>query len=101
MKNLTIQLLTDVAQHPKIASIASTATMGSGIATYFRIMPEDIGVIATIAGFILSIVLIITHIIKNKRDKEKDKRDKDKHDLEMKILRRTYENAKQMNRDTN
>lgn len=79
MKNTVNQLLIEIAQNPKIAAASSAATGGLGIATVLEKIRTDIGLIATIIGAILSVVLIFTHI-------RRDKREKERHRSEMELL---------------
>lgn len=74
-----LRIVTDVAQSTKTAASVSGATITSGVATVMEWIPEYIGVLATLSGLVLSIVLIVTHIKKWKREEEK-------HKIEMKIL---------------
>lgn len=72
--------ITHLATEPKIAAVTATTTTASGIATWNELIPIDVGLVGAIAGALLSIVLIITHVLKNKRDAEK-------HKLELEILK--------------
>ncbi len=53
--------LQQLASNPKIASVVSTATTGTGVGTFLDLIPNDIGKLATLVGIILSSVLIYTH----------------------------------------
>lgn len=87
MRNITMQLLSDAGQSPKVAASVSTATAGSGVATFLNLIPAEVGKLATLVGIALSLVLIITHLVKAYRDGKK-------HKLEMEILKRTLEGTR-------
>lgn len=55
------QFANELAQNDKIAATVAAATTGSGTATMFEWIPADVGKLATVAGILLSIVLIYTH----------------------------------------
>lgn len=82
-----MHLLSDVVQSPKVAATVSTVTTGSGIATFLNLIPADIGKLATVVGIILSLILIVSHLVKSYRDGKK-------HEIEMEILKRTLETSK-------
>ncbi len=63
--------LIDLAQNPKVASIVSTATTGTGIGTFLDLIPNDIGKLATLVGILLSCVLIYTHLRKGRIEYKK------------------------------
>jgi hypothetical protein len=50
------------AESPKVASAVSAVTTSTGIGTWFDWIPDDIGKLATLAGVILSVVLIYNHV---------------------------------------
>ena len=50
------------AQDPKAGATTVAITTGSGISTILEIMPIAFGVIATLTGTILSLVLIYTNV---------------------------------------
>ena len=68
----------------KVAVSVAVATWSSGLATFLKWIPVDIGKLATLIGIILSVVLIYTHIRKNKQNNEK-------HRIEMKLLYKQLE----------
>ncbi len=53
--------LAELAQNPKVASVVSTVTTGTGLGTFLDLIPNDIGKLATLVGIVLSSVLIYTH----------------------------------------
>ena len=87
MTNIITHLLSDALQSPKVAVSVSTVTTGSGIATFLDLIPSNIGNFATVIGIILSLVLIVTHILKSFRDHER-------HKLEMKALKRAVADSR-------
>lgn len=74
------EIAQEVANNPKIASVVSAITTGTGVGTLLELIPDDIGKLATLAGFILSCVLIYTHIRRGRIEYEKT-------ELEVTILR--------------
>jgi len=68
LKPLLTQVVTDVTQNQKVAVTVATGTTGSGIfTTYLEMIPSDIGKIATLIGAALSLVIIVTSIIKHNK----------------------------------
>ena len=84
MKHIITDSIQQISQSAKIAAATSATTFGTGTATWLEWIPTDIGKLATVIGITLSTVLIYTHIKKLGRDKEK-------HELEMDILRKKFE----------
>ena len=54
-------MLREIVQDPKIASMVSTMTTGAGLAAILDLIPNNIGKLATLVGVVLSLVLIYTH----------------------------------------
>lgn len=54
-------IISELASNPKVASAVSAATTATGLGTILDWIPNDIGKLATVAGIILSSVLIYTH----------------------------------------
>jgi len=52
----------------RLGSAVATGTTGTGIATWLQMIPNDIGKLATLMGMVLSIVLILSHILKMRQD---------------------------------
>ena len=50
-----------LANNPKIASVVSGVTTGTGLGTLLDYIPDDVGKLATLVGIVLSSVLIYTH----------------------------------------
>lgn len=63
--------LSELAQNPKIATLVSTVTTGTGLGTFLDVIPNDIGKLATLVGIVLSSVLIYTHWRKGRIEYEK------------------------------
>lgn len=86
------QTVSDVAQSTKGTASVSGVTITLGGATWMQMIPSVIGVLTSIAGLVLSIVLIINIFKKWKVDKVERKarraREEEKHDIEMQILRK-------------
>ncbi len=55
----------------RFGAIVATGTTGAGTATWMSWIPEDIGKIATLAGILLSLVLIVVHLNKMRYDSKK------------------------------
>lgn len=53
--------MTELLQDLRLAWASAVAAMGSGAATAMEWIPEDIGKIVSVAGLILTIVLIRLH----------------------------------------
>lgn len=53
--------LQQLTNNPRVASVVSTATTGTGVGTFLDLIPNDIGKLATLVGIMLSLVLIYTH----------------------------------------
>lgn len=62
---------TELAQNDKVAATVAAVTTSSGAATWFQWIPSDIGKIATLAGILLSLVLIYTHWRKGRAEHRK------------------------------
>ncbi len=58
-------------QDVKTAVVVATGTTGAGVSSWLELIPNDIGKLATIAGIILSIVLIYSHIGKGRLERRK------------------------------
>ncbi len=63
--------LAELAQNPKIASVVSTVTTGTGLGTFLDVIPNDIGKLATLVGIVLSSTLIYTHWRKGRIEYQK------------------------------
>ncbi len=62
-----MRILTD----PKAGASVAGATTGSGLADWLNWIPDDIGKLATVAGILLSAVLIWTHIARCRMEVER------------------------------
>lgn len=58
------QNIVDMIQAPKTAAVVSTATLTTGLTTILDLIPPNIGKLASLSGFLLSVVLICIHIRK-------------------------------------
>jgi len=85
---MSSSLIDSVIFNTKIAATTSVATITAGFASFLNLIPNTIGVVASILGVILTTVLIITHIKKMYRDKDQSERDAEKDKLEIEILKR-------------
>lgn len=90
MINSLIQRAAAMTESPKIAVSVASATWSSGLAAAFEVIPEDMGKLSAVVGIVLSIVLLITHI-------KKDRRDTEKHTLEVLLLKEQLETAHKEN----
>ena len=61
------ELMSDI----KVAWITVTGTIGSGLGTILEMIPNEIGKLGTLAGMILSSVLIYTHFRKGRIEYKK------------------------------
>jgi hypothetical protein len=71
--------ITQIVIDTKTAVATAAVTTGTGLGTVLNLIPSNIGELATLAGFILSCVLIFTHYRKGSIEYKKIK-------LEMEIL---------------
>ena len=71
----------DMVNSVKVAVGVVIATLGSGITSFLDIVPKEIGTYATTSGLVLSMVLIFTHLRRDRREAIKAK-------LEIEIMRR-------------
>lgn len=63
---------TELIQNDKVAATVATVTTSGGLATWFQWMPDDVlAKIATVAGILLSLVLIYTHWRKGRAEHRK------------------------------
>ncbi len=65
----------------KAAAIAGGATTGTGLSTWFDVIPDDIGKFASLIGICLTSVLIVFHVRKGLLDIKKSH-------LEIEILKK-------------
>jgi hypothetical protein len=63
--------LMQYATSVKAAAITGTATTGAGVSTWFDVIPDDIGKLASLIGICLTAVLIVFHIRKGMLDIKK------------------------------
>lgn len=61
----------EITSSPKVASLVSAATTGTGLGTILEWIPNDIGKLSTVIGIILSSVLIYTHFRKGRAEHQK------------------------------
>jgi hypothetical protein len=52
----------------RLGSAVATTTTGTGLATWMQMIPNDIGKLATVVGIVLSLVLILSHVLKIRQD---------------------------------
>ncbi|MBL4699791.1 MAG: hypothetical protein JKX85_00900 [Phycisphaeraceae bacterium] len=83
MKNIIMQSATSVAQNPKESAGVILATFGTGVATLLEWLPIVVGVLASFAGFVYTVVLIYTVI--------------SQHRIKMKIFKRDLTERKARN----
>jgi len=74
------ELLLELTKSQKAACVVSTVTTGTGLGKFLNMLPHYTGQIATVAGIVLSIVLIYTHWRKGRVEYRKTR-------LEIRILR--------------
>lgn len=58
-------------QSPKIAMAVSGGTITTGASTWLDMIPDDIGKLATMAGLLLSSVLIYNHASRGRLERDK------------------------------
>lgn len=63
------EIIQQLAESPKVAAIVSAATTTTGAGTIFDIIPDDIGKLATLAGIILTVILIRVHLLSLEKTK--------------------------------
>jgi len=83
LKAVLTQVFADVTQNPKAGAIVAAGTTGSGILTKINLNADTIGNVAILVGAILSIVLIVTHIRKDRREEKEHRKRMDVMDREM------------------
>lgn len=85
-------IMQEIIQSPKVAAAIAVTSTGSGVGTMFNWIPDDIGKLTALVGFILSIVLIRVHLLSLKRAafelevmrlKEKDRAERAKKRLDL------------------
>lgn len=90
--------LQQLATNPKIASVVSAATTGTGL-----LIPNDIGNLATLVGIVLSIVLIYTHWRKGRIEYRKTQLEililKEKEAVRLESARRRKESGQPTRRE--
>jgi hypothetical protein len=67
-----IRLVGEALNNSRAGTGTSVFTTGSGLATVFELLPYTLGILATLLGIAVSIVILVTHLAK--------------HRLEMKLL---------------
>ena len=55
----------------RTAAAVATGTTATGLSTWLEFIPDDIGKLATLAGVILSCVLIYSHIKRGRLERRK------------------------------
>lgn len=75
--------ITGLVSDVKVAWVTVMGTVGSGMGTVLKMIPNDVGKLATLVGIVLSIVLIYTHWRKGRIEYEKTR-------LEIAILKEEY-----------
>ncbi len=93
----------EIISNPKIAATISTATASTGMGQYLDMIPtSDLVKISTIVGITLSVVLIVSHIVKLRADRRQRKLVDEKTQLEIEMLKTEkadrLEDSKRMNR---
>ena len=71
---------------PRTAVTVGTATWSTGIATIVNLIPAGIGKVASLSGAVLSMVLIVLHILKSRRDGKEKKLRIEKLEHEKQII---------------
>jgi hypothetical protein len=66
-----MQHLADIATNAKTAIAVSAATTSTGLGAWLDVIPDDIGKLATLAGAVLSIVLVYTHTMRGRVERQK------------------------------
>jgi hypothetical protein len=56
----------NAAASPKIATIVASATAGSGLASLFDVISSGLGLVAVVAGIVLTSILIRKHALEYK-----------------------------------
>lgn len=80
------QHATSALSNPKAVTVVSTATVGSGISTYFDWLSNGIGIAASAAGLILAVMMIrkvYFETVKLKIENESLRQKNEEHRLEV------------------
>ncbi len=48
----------------KLAATVAATTVSTGVSTWFDLIPDDIGKLASLAGLVLTVILIVIHTYK-------------------------------------
>lgn len=67
----------------KAAIMTAAGATSSGVTTYLGWLPDVLGLLATFAGLILSVVLVISHIKKGRREERRAELEEEKLKLEI------------------
>lgn len=70
MRELLVQTVQAVSADPKAAHTAGGATTLAGLGTVFDVLPVVFGIVASVLGSILTIVLIVISLKKWKLEKQ-------------------------------
>lgn len=84
--------LAHVVTNVKVGAATAAGTTGTGAATFFDLIPDDIGKLASCFGIVLTSILIFTHLRKGRLDYEKTK-------LEIAIMREKERERKEAARE--
>lgn len=74
--------MNSIVTDAKAASIVATGTISTGLGSVLDLIPNEIGKLATVAGILLSIVLIYTHSRKGPMVRESIRLQNENLDLE-------------------
>lgn len=83
--------LVQAATNVKVGAATAATTTTTGAATFFDLVPDDIGKLASCFGIVLTSILIVTHLRKGRLDYEKTK-------LEIAIMQERERERKEITR---
>ena len=88
MKNLIIQVVSDVVQNPKSTVAVAAITTANGVLTAKQWIEINIGITSSVIGIISVVIMTYIQYKKNQREKEKHQRQIEESDLRIRILRK-------------
>lgn len=99
-------MIKEIISNPKLAATISTATASTGMGQYLDMIPtSDLVKLSTIVGITLSVVLIVSHIVKLRADRRQKNLVYEKTLIEIEILKTEkadrLEDSKRMHRRKN
>lgn len=89
--DLICQTVKDALISTKVGATAGGVTIATGIGTIFEWLPANVGLIASLAGLSLTIVLTWSAFRRERRESAEAKRDAARFEVDMKLARKELE----------